>query len=244
MNTYIVGSNETIDSAVTRHSRAQKTLLVCGILSALVWMGADICASLLYEGYNYPFQPISGLSALDSPTRSFLIPLNNLYTGLKIAFAAGVWMTAAQKRSLRITAGLLFASGIIDLVANFFPWDPSEDLLTLGNIVHGILAGGITGLLFLLTIAFGASAGGKWFRYCSYGTLLAIIVASTAMALFGNLRMEGNIIPAWFGLTERINGYGLMLWMLALAVILLGVKPISSSLTEKESIIQHDAIAS
>lgn len=241
MKTLIAGSNTMVGSTETRHSKARKTLLVCGILSALVWMGADILASLLYEGYNYPFQPISGLSSLDSPTRSFLIPLDNLYMVLKIAFAVGVWMTAGQKRSLRITAGLLFASGIVDLVANFFPWAPSEGLFTLGNIIHGILAGGLTGLLFLLTIAFGASADGKWFRYYSYGTILAIIVASTVMALFGNLRMEGNIIPPWFGLTERINGYGLMLWMLTLAVILLRVKPISSSLTDGENTIDPDA---
>jgi hypothetical protein len=200
-------------------------------------MGADILASLLYEGYNYPFQPISGLSTLDSPTRSFLVPLDILYTVLKIAFAVGVWMTASQKRSLRIIAGLLFASGIVDLMANFFPWNPSEALGTLANIMHGILAGGLTGLLYLLTITFGASADGKWFRYYSYGTILAIIGAGGVMALFGNLRMEGNLPPPWFGLTERINSYGLMLWMLALAVIFLCAKQASSLLTGRESII-------
>jgi hypothetical protein len=221
METLRAGSNKMVGSAVIRHSKVQKMLLVCGILSALIWMGADMLASLLYVGYNYPFQPISGLSTLDSPIRSFLIPLDSLYAVLKNAFAIGVWMMTGQKRSLRITAGLLFASGIVDLVVNFFPWDPSKDLLTLGNIIHGILAGGLTGLLFLLTMAFGASADGKWFRCYSYGTLLAIIISSTVMAILGNIRMEGNQPPPWFGLTERINGYGLMLWMLALAVILL-----------------------
>jgi len=145
-------------------------------------MGADIFASLLYEGYNYPFQPISGLSTLDSPTRSFLIPLVYLYMVLKIAFAVGVWMTAGQKRSLRNIAGLLFAWGIADLVGYFFPWNPSQDLFTLGNIIHGILAGGLNVLFFLLIMVFGASAGGKWFRYYSYGTLLVFLVTGTVMA--------------------------------------------------------------
>jgi hypothetical protein len=242
MNTLIAGSNQMVDSAMPHHLRIRKILLGCGILSALIWMGADILASLLYQGYNYPFQPISGLSTLDSPTRSFLVPLDILYTALKIAFAVGVWMTASQKRSLRIIAGLLFASGIVDLTANFYPWNPSEALGSLGNVIHGILAGGLTGMLFLLTIAFGARADGKGFRYYSYATILAIIIASTVMALFGNLRMEGNQIPAWFGLTERINGYGLMLWMLALAIILLRAKPASWSLGDRENIVVPDAL--
>jgi len=241
IKTLIAGSNTMVGSAVASHSKVRQTLLVCGILSALIWMGADIFASLLYEGYDYPFQAISGLSTLDSPTRSFLIPLDILYTMLKVAFAVGVWMTAYQKRSLRITGGLLFASGIVDLVANFFPWDPSEAVGTLGNIIHGILAGGLIGLLFLLTIAFGAGADGKWFRYYSYGTLLAIIVASSVMGLFGDIRMEGNLPPPWFGLAERINAYGLMLWMLTLAVSLLRVKPTRSSLADRENIIDPGA---
>ena len=244
MNTLIAGPNKIVGSAVQRHSKVRKTLLICGILSALIWMGTDILASLLYKGYNYPFQPISGLSTLDSPVRSFLIPLDILYALLKIPFAVGVWMIAGQKRSLRITAGLLCASGIVDLLANFFPWNPSQDLLTLGNIIHGILAGGLTPLLFLLIIAFGASSDGKLFRYYSYGTILAIIVAGSVMALFGNLQMKVNLVPPWFGLTERINGYGLMLWMLMLAVILFRLKPATSSLIDRESINHPNAAAS
>ena len=244
MKTLIAGLNSMVGSAVASHSKVRQTLLVCGILSALIWMGADILASILYEGYNYPFQPISGLSTLDSPTRSLLIQLDTLYTVLKIVFAVGVWMASGQKRSLRITAGLLFTSGIVDLVANFFPWNPSESLGTLANIIHGILAGGLTGLLFLLTIGFGASTDGKWFRFYSYGTLLAIIVAGSVMALFGNLQMEVNLIPPWFGLTERINSYGLMLWMLTLAAILLRVKPTRSSLADRPKIIDPGVVSS
>jgi hypothetical protein len=44
--------------------------------------------------------------------------------------------------------------------------------------------------------------------------------------------VEGNLPPPWFGLTERINGYGLMLWMILLAFILLRLKPESSSLED------------
>lgn len=244
MNTLTAGSNKMVGSAVNRHSKVRKTLLVCGILSGLIWMGVDILASLLYEGYNYPLQPISGLSTPDSPVRSFLNPLLIPYTVLKIAFALGVWWSAGQKRTLRITASLLFAWGIGDLVAYFFPWKPNESLLTLNNVIHGILSGGLPVLSFLLIIVFGASADGKWFRFYSYGTLLASFAAGGVMALFGNLQMDGGVIPPWFGLTERINTYGYMLWMLAFAAILLRLKPASSSLVDRESTIHPDAAAS
>jgi hypothetical protein len=244
MKTLIADSNEMCGPATIRQTKVRKILLVCGILSALIWMGADLLASLLYEGYNYPFQPISGLSALDSPVRSLVIPLVYIYVVLKITFAVGVWKTAGQKRSLQITAGSLFAWGLIDLATYFFPWDPNQDLFTLTNIIHGILAGGLALILMLLTITFGASADGKWFRYYSYGTLLVFLLAGGMMGLLGNPGMEGNQIPWWFGLAERINSYGFMLWMLTLAVILLLVKPVSSSLADRESIIQQDAAAS
>jgi hypothetical protein len=216
----------------------RKVLLACGIASSLIWLGTDVIASLRYVGYNYPFQPISGLSTLDSPVRSFLIPLDNLYAVFKIAFAFGVWLSAGQKHTQRITAGLLFAFGVIDLAAYLFPWDPSEGLGTLANIMHGILAGGLAVLLILLSIGFGARADGKWFRYYSYGTLLVLLVARGLMALFGNPRIEGNLPPQWFGLTERINGYSFMLWMMALAIIILSAQRESLRREEGERDVQ------
>lgn len=230
-------SSEKVGPAVIRHTWVIKILLVCGILSALIWMGADLVASLLFEGYNFPFQPISGLSAVDSPVRSLVIPLIYIYVVLKMAFAVGVWKLAGQMRSLQIAAGALFAWGLIDLAAYFFPWDPNQDLLMLTNILHGILAGGLALILMLLTILYGANANGKGFRYYSYGTLLVFLIAGAVMGFLGNPGMEGNQIPWWFGLTERINTYGFMLWMLTFAILLLRTKFTSSNLAGRKSSI-------
>jgi hypothetical protein len=136
----------------------------------------------------------------------------------------------------------LFAWGIGDLVAYFFPWKPNESLLTLNNVMHSILSGGLPVLSFLLIIVFGANVDGKWFRFYSYGTLLASFVAGGVMALFGDLQMDGGAIPQWFGLTERINTYGYMLWMLAFAAILLHLKPANSRLADRENIIVPDTV--
>ena len=235
METQITGSNDMVGSAVTRHLMVRKVLLVCGIVASLIWLGTDILAALHYEGYSYPLDPISGLSAIDAPTRPFVIPLLNIYLGLKIAFALGVWISAGQKRTLRITAGLLFAFGLTDLASYFFPWHPAEPVGMSVNVMHAVLAGGLTVLLILLTIGFGASADGKWFRFYSYGTLLVMIVVG-ALPLLGGFRIAADQPPEWFGAGERINAYGYMLWMMVLAIVLLGIRPRSLRLEDREEL--------
>ena len=71
MNTLVNGSYEMIGPAVTRRTTVRRVLLACGIASSLIWLGTDLLASLLYEGYSYPFQPISGLTATGAPSRPF-----------------------------------------------------------------------------------------------------------------------------------------------------------------------------
>jgi len=225
MKSMFADSNEMTGSTVTRRSMVRKVLLACGIAAALIWLATDILASLLYEGYSYPFQPISGLSATGAPTRPYVTAFDNVYVVLKLAFAFGVWMSAGQKRTLRITAVLLFAWGIIDLAASFFPWNPGEAVGTFTNIMHAILAGGAAVILILLAIGFGASADGRWFRFYSYGTLLVMVLSGGVMAFLNSTPVEANLPPAWFGVTERINAYGYMLWMLALSIILLRSQP-------------------
>jgi hypothetical protein len=232
MNTSIAGSNTEFETAAAGRETVRMGLLVCGILASLIRLGIDIFASLSYEGYRYPLDPISGLSAVGAPTRLFVVPLFNLYLVLKIAFAVGVWISAGQKRAVRITAALLFASGLTDLAACFFPWNPAENLGTFGNMMHGILAGGLTVILILLTILFGAGADGRRFRLFSYA-LLVIMIVMGALPLLGGFGLPTDEIPEWFGAGERINGYGYMLWMLVLAIVLLRIQSKSARREDK-----------
>lgn len=218
MKTHTAASNEIRAPGNTMIRRA---LLACGMAASLIWTGTDIFAALSYEGYNFPLDPISGLSAVDAPTGAFVIPLDSLYALLKIAFALGIWLSFGHRRPMRITAGLMFAFGLTDLVANLFPWNPDEPPLgTFVNLMHSILAGGLPVLLFFLTIGFGASANGRWFRVYSYGTLLALAVLG-ALPILGGFQLSTDQPPEWAGAAERVNAYGFMLWMMLLSIILL-----------------------
>ena len=51
---------------------ARDVLLVCGILSSLLYVGTDVSAALRWERYSYADQTVSELSAIAAPTRPFV----------------------------------------------------------------------------------------------------------------------------------------------------------------------------
>jgi len=90
----------------------ERVLLVCGIISPVLYIGTDIlAATMLYKGYSYTAQQVSELSAIGAPTRPLWIAMTSVWTALVIAFALGVWLSAGPKRSLLVTAVLLGAFG-------------------------------------------------------------------------------------------------------------------------------------
>lgn len=204
----------------------RKGLLLCGILAALLYIGSDILAAMRWEGYSYLNQSVSELRAIGAPTRAFLVPILTLYTLLELAFGVGVWLAAGAKRALRITGVLLFALGVLDLTAYFFPMHLRETISQTGrtwNETMHLIGTGVTVLLILLIIGFGAVANGKWFRLYSYATILVLIVAG-AWGAWSAPRIEANLPTPWVGVQERINIYGYMLWLAVLALVLLRVK--------------------
>jgi hypothetical protein len=205
---------------VSRLLWLRKALLFCGILASLSWTGTDVIASYRYEGYSWPVDAISGLSAVDSPVQSMSLAGTLIYDLMRIGFAAGVWFSAGGRRSMRITAAALLAFSLTDFAASFFPWHPEEPLTTPENLAHGAFAGALPMLWFFLSIGAGAHAGGKGFRTFSYATILAMLILG-AMPLLGSFEIGVDQPPALFGASERINSYGYMLWMMVLAIVLL-----------------------
>lgn len=204
---------------VLKLKTVRKVLLICGIVSSLLYVGADIAAAMRYPGYSYIDQTFSELLAIGSPVRPFMVAMASVYNPLVIAFGIGVWGAAGRKRSLRITAVLLLAYGVASFLGPFVPVHVRGSEGTLTDTMHIIITIVIV-LSILLAMGFGAAARGKAFRLYSIGTLVTV-------ALFGALagmqapRIAAQLPTPWLGVIERVNIYSLMLWVLVLAVTLL-----------------------
>jgi hypothetical protein len=202
---------------ISKLMMARKTLLVCGILSSLLYVAMNIIAALLYEGYDSTSQTVSELSAIGAPTRPVWLWLGIPYTLLATAFGWGVWVSAGRNRPLRVVGGLMVAHGIIGLF-----WPPMHmrgDEFSLTDTMH-IVFGVVTVLIMLLTIGFGAAAFGKRFRLYSIATIALLIVFGALIGLDGP-RISANLPTPWVGVWQRINIGAFLLWVVALAIALL-----------------------
>jgi hypothetical protein len=203
----------------------RKILLICGIVSSVWYIVTDVIGTLRYPGYSYADQWFSELTAQGAPTRDFMVALNGIpYTLLVSAFAEGVQTSAAPKRAGRITAAMLigyaafgFAGGVL------FPMKPREALAagegTLRNTMH-IPATALMSLFIVLAVGFGSTLLGKRFQYYSYATIAILLVFGALTSLQAG-RITTNEPTPWAGIEERMNSYGIMLWVAVLAVGLL-----------------------
>lgn len=199
----------------------RKILLVCGIMSTLLYIGTDIALSMSLEGYSYADQAVSELSAIGAPTRQFWLAMGYLYNPLLIAFGIGVWLSAGGKRSLRVTGILLVAWGIVGFLWIPFPMSQRGiEERTFTDFMHLVMSG-ITVLLIILFISFGSGARGKLFRIYSILTILAMLVFGALMSPQA-AQIDASSTP-WMGAYERVMVYAPMVWVIVLATILLRV---------------------
>src|SRR5687767_13553183 len=151
---------------------ARKALLVCGIVSSLLYVGMSVLIPMQWDGYSHASRVISELSAVDAPTRPLWVVLGIVYGVLVTAFGWGLWASARRNRPLRVVGGLIIAYGAIGLA----PWPPmhQREVLAMGggtltDTLH-IVWSVVTVLLMMLAIGFGAAAFGKRFRLYSIAT--------------------------------------------------------------------------
>ena len=220
MKTQIVGSKLAVGSVMTRHSTLRKILLACGVLSSLFYAGMDVLAGTRWQHYNWFSQEFSRLSAIGAPSRPVILTLSPFYTLFVVAFGLGVWLSAGQKRALHVVGGSLVVYGLVSLVwPQFFPEDLSMSVSALTNTMHIVLTI-VTVLSWMLILGFAATAFGKRFRLYSIGTLLIVLVFGALTGPQAAAMVAGQPTP-WLGLTERLNIYSFMLWIVVLAINLL-----------------------
>jgi hypothetical protein len=160
----------------------RKILLVCGILSSLLYVAVNILGPMRWEGYSSASQTFGELFAIGAPTRAFVVPLLVIYALLVYAFGTGVWLSGGQKLALRFTAVGLIGKEVLGVAATvFFPMHLRGTLpggeSPLTDTLHIVLTG--VGILFmLLAIVSAAIALGKGFRLYSIVTILIFVLGA------------------------------------------------------------------
>ena len=202
--------------------RGRTLFLVCGIAASVLY--AAMIWVIRYDGYSPISQTVSELSAWGVSTRSLWMVLGTIYEALTIAFALGVWASAGEKRSPRIAGGLLFAYGLLGVAWPFAAMHQRQVLAaggeTVADTAHLILTGMTVALMFA-AMAFGAAAFGMWFRIYSIATIV-ILLAFGALTSANASRVAANLPTPWAGLWERINIGVFLLWVVVLAIVLMG----------------------
>jgi len=198
----------------------RRIMLLCGILSPLLYAIADTLAGLQWEGYSFRDQTISELGAIGAPSRQLfsvlLIPTYLLF----LVFGVGVWQSAESKRKLKIAAGLLIAFGSIAIaIGPFVSMQMRGTEQGLTGALH-LIEGGVEMLILLTAMVFAAVALNR--SFCLY-TIVTIILmlAFGAWSGMDAPYIEAGLSTHWLGVKERIMWYSYQIWFIVLALKLL-----------------------
>lgn len=210
-----------IPQSTRSRSRTRQALLLCGLLSSLLYLAADILGGMRYEGYRFTSQAISELMAVGAPSERFVDPLFIAYGVLTLAFGVGLLREAgSHNRALQVTAALLIAYAAIGFSGpTLFEMHRRGAGSVASDLPH-ILLTGVLVLFTLSAMGFAAFALGKRFRVYSFATFLIVIGFGALTAPYAARLAAAEPTPG-FGIIERINVYSFMMWMAAMSIALL-----------------------
>lgn len=198
----------------------RRILLLCGVLSPLLYAMADAVAGRRWGSYSFRDQTISELGAIGAPSRPLFAALLVIVYLLLTAFAVGVWKSARDRHRLRVAAGFLIALGVLALtVGQFAAMRPRGTEQGLSGALH-LIEGAVAMALLLAGMGFAAAALGR--RFAVYTAATVVVMLSfggwSAMEI---PRVAAGLSTPWVGVQERIYWYSYQLWFIVLAVRLL-----------------------
>ncbi len=198
----------------------RQILLLCGILSPLLYAVADMLAGMQMEGYSFRDQTISELGAIGAPSRPLFSTMLVFVYLLLCAFGVGVWRSALGRRAVRVTGGLLVALGVLALtLGQIVPMQPRGTEQGLRGLLH-LVEGMVAMLLLMVAMGFAAAAFGRRFRRYTIVALM-VMLAFGAWSGMDAPTIEAGLSTPWLGVKERIFWYAYQLWFMVLAITLL-----------------------
>jgi hypothetical protein len=204
--------------ALRSRGRAITLAIACGILGPIVYIGADVAASISDPGYSCVDQAVSELFAIGAPTTAFVVRFFTLSSLLVAAFAWGVHAAATDVRSMRLLGWLIFLNAVDSLTLwNFFPMHMRGVAPTFTDTMHGALA---INPFPLLTIVVAAVASRRWFRIYSIATIAFVGAMAMSAFVFVPAFLAGQPTPM-MGLAERAGQYAHQGWQAVFACVVL-----------------------
>ena len=189
----------------------RKVLLVCGPLSALVYIGWHELAALQWEGYSRISNAISELHFTGTPSKSFLDPWQGwVDSALLAAFGIGIWLSAQGSRSLRVIGAVMIVPAAMI---------PLWMIFGEASIAAHLALVGVGILCWLVAMGFGAAALGKRFRIYSLVSI-GLVVGFFALGFSYVPEANAGQPTPFLGLFERIGFSAYFLWLTVLAVAL------------------------
>jgi hypothetical protein len=199
----------------------KNNLLFCGILSTILYVITTILGAIKWKEYDSFSQSVSELIAVNAPSASLVIPLFLIYSLLVFAFGIGIWLSAENKKAIRIVAILIITKEILGVVATLFaPMHLRGNETTISDTWHIILTAVGVLLCMFPAIIFGIKAFGKRFLIFSIVTILVFLFFGTLAGMDGS-KIAENLPTPYAGIWERINIFMYFIWVIVLAINLL-----------------------
>jgi hypothetical membrane protein len=195
----------------------RRTLLLCGVLSPLLYALADALAGMQWRDYSFRDQTISELGAIGAPSRPLFSILLIVAYLLLLAFGVGVWQSAGRSRRIRVVGALLIALAVMALtVGQFVPMRLRGSDQGLTGTLH-LVEGAVAMLMVVTAMGFAAADLDSRFRLYTIATV-AIMLAFGAWSGVDAPRIEAGLATPWVGVKERIFWYAYQLWFMVLAL--------------------------
>lgn len=191
---------------------------LCGILSAVLFIAADVIGASLRPGYSMTAQAISELVEAGAPNKPLLDGLLLGFHGLVIPFAYGLHRTVGNGTGNPLGPLLLGAAGVLGVILTlFFPCDPGcEPFQTFRGTMHIVIAipMGFAVLFAILAFSYRLSASGPWAAYAPYSK--ATFAGGVALAVITVVLAETALV----GVFERALTAAYLQWYVVMGAAL------------------------